>query len=88
MPGNHEQEVGGAIAGKPRHQSENNRQNYRGDERLQNYPGDPECGLLVEQPDVAFDQDPQQIAIVPKFAEVQSRPAAAGPDPDRRFFLS
>ena len=41
-------------------------------------PGDPEERLLVADDDVAPDERPQKVAVVPELAHVELRPAVAG----------
>ena len=69
------QQVRRAVAWKPRHSAEDDCENYRCDEGLHHHPSNPKRSLFVDKLDVALYQNPEQVAILPKFANVERCPA-------------
>jgi len=60
------------LASRPK----NRGSDQHGEQRLHDYPGDADGGLLVADFDVAPDEEKEQLAILPEFIQAQLKPCA------------
>src|ERR1019366_9337953 len=64
------------IAGQFRKAAEHDREDRRGNQRLENHPRDTESSLLVAKLYVPAGQNQQQVPVCPQLAEIDRRPSA------------
>ena len=75
-----------SIAWQFRHTAGNESESGRGNERLERDPSHADRSLLVDDLDVALDQDPQEIAVTPELTQVERGPSFRGTNSQRRPF--
>ena len=78
--GDDEAGVGGVARREVRELAEDDHVDERGERRHENRPGDSEERLLVADGDVAPDERPEELAVMPELADVEAREPARRPD--------